>query len=155
MPEVQIVRHFCPLIYKLSNQDWYISKTFSIACWIAHICLLYDRFTSRSSAAALTPLVFHKVNDKLKSDMMSILVRLSSDSAAAVRRSVARSLPSIIRKSAVSTSFTAEILEIYKSLSKDEQDSIRIQVITVGVALAETASWEHKVGLSFVFQRIY
>lgn len=83
--------------------------------------------------------------------MMSILVRLSSDSAAAVRRSVARSLPSIIRKSALSPNFTADILEIYKSLSKDEQDSIRIQVIIVGVALAETASWEYKVSHFILF----
>lgn len=96
--ETLILKHFCPLLNKLANKDWY---------------------TARGSAAALAPIAFSKVNDKMKDDILSMLKRLGNDTAPAVRKSVAKSLSSIVKFA--SNSSLIELTDLYKSLAKDDQ----------------------------------
>lgn len=124
MNENQILKYLFPLINKLANREW---------------------FTARSAAAALAPLAYDRVNDKCKSEITTILSRLSNDTAPTVRRSVAKSLPTIARSANANT--LTEITELYKFFAKDDQDSIRIQIIPVSAVLAEYLSWDLKVCL--------
>lgn len=121
MNENQISKHLFPLLSKLAAKEW---------------------FTARAAAAALSPLAFERVNEKYRSDIMSILSRLSNDSAPTVRRSVAKALP-LISKFA-NSNVLHEIAELYKVFSKDDQDSIRIQIIPASAVLAEYFQWDMK-----------
>lgn len=118
-----------------NGNNYYLSSDSS------HLITL-RRYTARSAAAALAPLAYDRVNDKYKAEIIATLNRLSGDSAPTVRRSVAKSLP-LIAKFA-NTSTLAEIAELYKLFAKDDQDSIRIQIIPVSSVLAEFLSWELK-----------
>lgn len=121
MNEEQIVRHFMPLIQKLSAKDWY---------------------TARSGAASLISLIFGRVSDRARTDLQEILGKLSSDDTAAVRKAVAKSLPSIVR--VASPQVRMEMLELLKVLAKDEQDSIRIQIIPASAVFASSLTLEQK-----------
>jgi serine/threonine-protein phosphatase 2A regulatory subunit A len=121
MNENQIIKYLFPMINKLSNREW---------------------FTARSAAAALAPLAYDRVNDKYKQEIMTILEKLSNDTAPTVRRSVAKSLPTIAKNANANT--LHQISELYKLFAKDDQDSIRIQVIPVSAVLAEYLSWDLK-----------
>eukprot|EP01037_Dinobryon_pediforme_P032152 gene32152-36966_t len=123
MSEEQVMRHFVPLIQKLSSKDWY---------------------TARSGAASLIALVFGRITDRARSDLLSTLGKLSSDDTAAVRKAVAKSLPSIVRSA--SPSVRMDMLELLKVLAKDEQDSIRIQIIPASAVFAATLTMEQKGG---------
>jgi serine/threonine-protein phosphatase 2A regulatory subunit A len=121
MNEEQIVRHFMPLIQKLAAKDW---------------------FTARSGAASLIALIFGRVTERARSELQGILGKLSSDDTAAVRKAVAKSLPSIVR--VASPSVRMDMLELLKVLAKDEQDSIRIQIIPASAVFASVLNLEQK-----------
>ena len=101
------------------------------------------RYTARSGAASLIALVFGRITDRARSDLLSTLGKLSSDDTAAVRKAVAKSLPSIVRSA--SPSVRMDMLELLKVLAKDEQDSIRIQIIPASAVFASTLTMEQKV----------
>ena len=100
------------------------------------------RYTARSGAASLIALVFGRITDRARSDLLSTLGKLSSDDTAAVRKAVAKSLPSIVRSA--SPSVRMDMLELLKVLAKDEQDSIRIQIIPASAVFASTLTMEQK-----------
>lgn len=104
-----------------------------------------NRYTARSGAAFLIALIFGRVTERARSDLQVILEKLSSDDTAAVRKAVAKSLPAIVR--VASASVRLEMLELLKVLAKDEQDSIRIQVIPAAAVFASVLSMEQKVRL--------
>ncbi len=74
-----------------------------------------------------------------------MLSKLSEDDAPAVRRSVAKSLSPILRRS--SSGSYKELVELYSRLSKDDQDSIRIQIIPASTVFVELLPWDMKVGV--------
>lgn len=74
-----------------------------------------------------------------------MLSKLSEDDAPAVRRSVAKSLSPILRRS--SSGSYKELVELYNRLSKDDQDSIRIQIIPASTVFVELLPWDMKVGI--------
>jgi hypothetical protein len=106
---------------------------------------LFYRFTARGAAASLAPLVFSKLDDNKKSDIVNMLSKLSDDDAPAVRRSVAKSLSSILPRA--SQGSFKELVDLYQRLSKDDQDSIRIQIIPASIVFMSLLPWDIKVQL--------
>lgn len=119
---------------------------FLLLLTLSHCC---NRFTARSGAASLIALIFGRVTERARSELQGILGKLSSDDTAAVRKAVAKSLPSIVR--VASPSVRMDMLELLKVLAKDEQDSIRIQIIPASAVFASVLNLEQKVRVLFNF----
>lgn len=83
------------------------------------------------------------MTDRARTELLVTLGKLSSDDTAAVRKAVAKSLPSIAR--VASPSVRMDMLELLKVLAKDEQDSIRIQIIPASAVFASVLTIEQKV----------
>lgn len=144
LSDEQIVRHFVPLIHKLAVKDWYFDPYAKIPLLV--LIDVYYRYTARSSAASLVALIFARLTDKLRTELLSVLSKLSADDTAAVRKAVAKSLPSIVRSAP--PAIQLDMVELLKVLAKDEQDSIRIQIIPASAVFASVLSMDQKVGIS-------
>jgi serine/threonine-protein phosphatase 2A regulatory subunit A len=121
MTDESVTRYFVPLINKLANKDWY---------------------TSRSSAAALIAITFARITDRTRKELLMVLHKLSADDTSAVRRAVAKALPGVVKVAPPAVQL--EMIELLKILSKDDQDSIRIQAIAACAVFASIATVEQK-----------
>eukprot|EP01038_Epipyxis_sp_PR26KG_P008912 gene8912-12020_t len=129
MSNDHICKYFEPLLVKLASKDW---------------------FTSRSSAASLIHLAFIQVSTRSKSEFRSIFLRLCADETPSVRRVAAQNIVNMISKIVRSYSGVElvgalnDLIEAFKSFSQDEQDSIRIQVTPICIAMASYVTMEVK-----------
>jgi serine/threonine-protein phosphatase 2A regulatory subunit A len=102
-----------------------------------------SRFTARAAAVSLSSIVFAKIDESKKAALIAMLSKLSEDEAPAVRRGVAKSLSSILVKS--SSGSYKDLVELFQRLAKDDQDSIRIQIIPAAITFVEVLPWDLKV----------
>lgn len=72
-----------------------------------------------------------------------VLHKLGADETSAVRRAVAKALPGVVKVAPPAVQL--EMIELLKILSKDDQDSIRIQAISACAVFASIATVEQKV----------
>ena len=123
MSEEQLIKHFIPFLNKLSSKDWY---------------------TSRSAAASLYHIVFSRISEKYKNDLSTSFLRLCRDETPSVRRIASQFLVPMFKaaRSSENQSFLSSLLEVYRSLCNDDQDSIRIQVSPISISLAANVSSE-------------
>eukprot|EP00981_Chlorochromonas_danica_P006292 scaffold1355_cov154-Ochromonas_danica.AAC.10 len=113
MTRTQILTHLLPLLKDLLLKDWY---------------------TARGACALLSPSVFSAVDDSTRKEVLQMVTQCANDITPSVRRAAARALPKIA--SCASPSQLQDIATIFSVLSRDDQDSIRIQAIAATGQLA-------------------
>ena len=96
------------------------------------LCLL--RFTSRGSAAALSHLCYEKLPVGAKHDVEALFLKLCADETPFVRRLAAQSLVKFVTVIESADKLT-QFIDAFKKFAQDDQDSIRIQVVPIGIAL--------------------
>lgn len=114
MSEEHIVNYFVPFIVRLSTKDW---------------------FTSRISAASLFHIAYTRLPDTEKSSIRALFLKICSDDTPSVRRAAALNF-SVFVKLVKPIEVFEEFMKIFINISTDEQDSVRIQVITICISLA-------------------
>lgn len=114
MSDDHLVKYFCPFLSRLSNKDW---------------------FTSRISATALFHTVYKRLPDNEKGRHRALFLRLCSDDTPSVRRAAALNFSLLIKLLKPFEVFE-ECVGTFNSIAKDDQDSVRIQVITICISLA-------------------
>lgn len=112
--ESQNKEHFLPLLKRLCGGDW---------------------FTSRSSASALFAHIYPKIDDAGQKELRELYEKLASDSFPVVRRNAGEHFAGFI--GVVDKKDVTDVLPILKQLAKDEQDSVRFQVVSACIAFAE------------------
>ena len=115
MPEEHVSKHFTAFIVSLSNKDW---------------------FTSRLSAASLFHVAYNRLPDSEKRNLRTLFLRLCTDDTPSVRRAAAQNFGNLI-KHVKPAEVLSEFISTFNSISVDEQDSVRIQVITTCITLAD------------------
>ena len=115
MPKEHVAKHFTTFLVRLSSKDW---------------------FTSRISAASLFHVAYKRLPDAEKRNLRALFLRLCTDDTPAVRRAAAQNFGNVV-KQVKPAEVLSEFLGTFNSISVDEQDSVRIQVITTCVTLAE------------------
>eukprot|EP01121_Diplochlamys_sp_Union-15-3_P005996 TRINITY_DN1639_c0_g2_i1.p1 TRINITY_DN1639_c0_g2~~TRINITY_DN1639_c0_g2_i1.p1 ORF type:complete len:591 (-),score=103.05 TRINITY_DN1639_c0_g2_i1:57-1829(-) len=105
---------FFPLIKRLSTGGWFSSKT---------------------SACGLFPVVYPKAEEATKKELRSLYHALCHDSTPMVRRSAATNLKRLVK--VVEKDYLSEIMPLFYHLAKDDQDSVRLLVVEISIALAE------------------
>lgn len=123
MSDDHVVKYFVPFIFRLSSKDW---------------------FTSRISGASLFHMVYKRLPDVEKSRIRALLIGLCSDDTPSVRRAAALNF-SLLVKLMRPFEVYEEFMTTFSSISKDEQDSVRIQVITICVSLASILDADQQV----------
>lgn len=93
-----------------------------------------SRFTSRGSAAALSHLCFEKLSVGVKSEVETLFLKLCADETPFVRRLAAQSLVKFVTV-IESADKMSRFVDAFKKFALDDQDSIRIQVVPIGIAL--------------------
>eukprot|EP01087_Luapelamoeba_hula_P024695 TRINITY_DN949_c0_g1_i1.p1 TRINITY_DN949_c0_g1~~TRINITY_DN949_c0_g1_i1.p1 ORF type:complete len:586 (+),score=99.05 TRINITY_DN949_c0_g1_i1:135-1892(+) len=124
IPDEQFAEQFLPLIKRLATGDW---------------------FTSRTSACGLFASAYPK-DQKSRKDLRALFAKLVEDETPMVRRAAAQGLKSfvpVVEKEYVKD----EIVPLFKRLSEDDQDSVRLLVVETCVALARMFSTEEKIQL--------
>ena len=114
MSDDHVLQYFCPVLSRLATKDW---------------------FTSRISAASLFHIAYKRLPDSEKTRLRVLFLRLCSDDTPSVRRAAALNF-SILIKLLKPVEVFEECLGFFNSIAKDDQDSVRIQVITICVSLA-------------------
>jgi serine/threonine-protein phosphatase 2A regulatory subunit A len=123
MTSDQLAEQYVPLLSRLAINDW---------------------FTSRMSSAALFHIGYKKLADPQKQKCRALFLKLCNDETPMVRRTAAifyGQMAKIVKPHELQAEFMAPLA----SLSEDEQDSVRIQVIPMCIALAEILPLEAKM----------
>lgn len=118
MPEEHIYNYFIPMLLRMSSKDW---------------------FTSRISAAALFHQTYLKVQDQTQFEFRNQFLKLCSDDTPMVRRMAAMHMGDMVKRME-SVLVERDFLGPFETLSNDEQDSVRIQVIPICVSLCGSLS---------------
>ncbi|KAJ6519829.1 armadillo-type protein [Mycena sanguinolenta] len=118
LSQAQIEEYYIPLLKRLSQGEW---------------------FTSRTSSAALYPAVYAKVSPAIQDDLRKGFAALGSDDTPMVRRAAAKWLGPLL------THFSpqhvlSDGLPIYRRLQSDDQDSVRLLTVEDLIALAQRMS---------------
>jgi len=114
-------QHFLPLLRRLSQGDW---------------------FTSRTSACALYAPAYPVATEEGKKEMRRLFGELCMDDTPMVRRAAAKALgpfaQAIIAAHPESPSILVnEVIPLYKRLASDDQDSVRLLTIPDLIAISE------------------
>lgn len=112
--ETQNKEHFLPLLKRLCSGDW---------------------FTSRSSASDLFVHIYPKVDSAAQKELRGLYGKLAADSVPVVRRNAGEHFAEFI--GVIDKDNITEVLPILKLLGKDEQDSVRFQVVSACIAFAK------------------
>ncbi|WFD01964.1 protein phosphatase regulatory subunit Paa1 [Malassezia obtusa] len=115
MNEQQVQEAYLPLLKRLSNGDW---------------------FTSRTSAASLFASVYDRVPTHMRAELLGMFAMLCHDDTPMVRRAVARDMSALVKQMPKDL-VVSDILPLYRRLSTDEQDSVRLLTVQDLVAIAE------------------
>lgn len=118
MPEAHIFNYFVPMLLRLASKDW---------------------FTSRISAAALFHQMYQRVEKQIQCDFRIQFLKLCTDDTPMVRRMAAMHMGNMV-KVVEAAEVEREFLGAFETLSTDEQDSVRIQVIPICVNLCNSLS---------------
>ncbi|KAJ7932389.1 armadillo-type protein [Mycena leptocephala] len=118
LSQAQVEEYYIPLLKRLSQGEW---------------------FTSRTSSAALYPAVYAKVSPGIQEDLRKGFAALGSDDTPMVRRAAAKWLGPLL------THFSpqhvlSDGLPIYRRLQSDDQDSVRLLTVEDLIAIAQRMS---------------
>ncbi|KAJ7786322.1 armadillo-type protein [Mycena metata] len=118
LSQAQVEEFYIPLLKRLSQGEW---------------------FTSRTSSAALYPAVYAKVSPAIQEDLRKGFAALGSDDTPMVRRAAAKWLGPLL------THFSpqhvlSDGLPIYRRLQSDDQDSVRLLTVEDLIAIAQRMS---------------
>jgi serine/threonine-protein phosphatase 2A regulatory subunit A len=123
LPADHLETYFAPFVMKLAAQEW---------------------FTSRISAASLFPVGYSRLPEKEKASFRSTFIRMCGDETPLVRRVIAQHFGDMAAK--LSThELNAEFLGAFDSLSKDDQDAVRIQSISSAIAIAKCLTMQDRI----------
>ncbi|KAG5648000.1 hypothetical protein DXG03_007034 [Asterophora parasitica] len=110
LSQAQIEEYYIPLLKRLSQGEW---------------------FTSRTSSAALYPAVYAKVSPAIQDELRKGFTALGADDTPMVRRAAAKWLGHHI---------LSDGLPIYRRLQSDDQDSVRLLTVEDLIVLAQRMS---------------
>lgn len=120
-----IDEYFIPLLSRLSNGDW---------------------FTSRTSACALFAAAYPTASAEAQEEMRRLFASLVADDTPMVRRAAARALgpfaKAIASVNGQHSILINDIIPLYRRLAGDDQDSVRLLTIPDLIALASNLSNE-------------
>ncbi|TXT08705.1 hypothetical protein VHUM_02833 [Vanrija humicola] len=120
-----IDEHFVPLLRRLSNGDW---------------------FTSRTSACALFATAYPIAQPEAQEEMRRLFAALVADDTPMVRRAASRALGPFAKAVASVPGqhqlLVNDIIPLYRRLSADDQDSVRLLTIPDLIAIATNLSPE-------------
>ncbi|KAJ2927169.1 hypothetical protein H1R20_g9957, partial [Candolleomyces eurysporus] len=115
LSQAQIEEYYIPLVKRLSQGEW---------------------FTSRTSSAALYAAVYSKVSTAIQDELRKAFHALASDDTPMVRRAAAKALGPLLGNFAQHHLLT-DGLPIYRRLQGDDQDSVRLLTIEDLIAIAK------------------
>ncbi|KAF9305847.1 Polyamine N-acetyltransferase 1 [Mortierella antarctica] len=118
--QAQLEQYFIPLLKRLSQGDW---------------------FTSRTSATGLYASGYSTISAAFQDDMRKSFGQLCLDDTPMVRRAAATHLGDFAKKLSKEHLVT-DIIPLFNKLAQDEQDSVRLLTVTDLVAIAEQVSPE-------------
>ncbi|KAG7099227.1 hypothetical protein E1B28_001093 [Marasmius oreades] len=114
----QIEDHYVPLLKRLSQAEW---------------------FTSRTSSAALYPAIYDKVSPAIQEELRKGFASLGSDDTPMVRRAAAKWLGPLLTRYQKSH-IISDGLPVYRRLESDDQDSVRLLTIQGLIVIAKGMS---------------
>ncbi|EAU93116.2 Ser/Thr protein phosphatase 2A regulatory subunit A [Coprinopsis cinerea okayama7 len=115
LSQKQIEDYYIPLVKRLSQGEW---------------------FTSRTSSAALYAAVYPKVSSTIQDDLRKGFLALGSDDTPMVRRASAKWLGPLVAHFS-QQHVLSDGLPIYRRLQSDDQDSVRLLTIEGLIAIAK------------------
>ncbi|TEB35039.1 ARM repeat-containing protein [Coprinellus micaceus] len=118
LSQEQIEQYYIPLVKRLSQGEW---------------------FTSRTSSAALYAAVYDKVSPAIQDELRKLFSALGSDDTPMVRRAAAKWLGPLLAHFA-QHHLLSDGLPIYRRLQSDDQDSVRLLTIEDLIAIAKRIS---------------
>ena len=99
-----------------------------------------DWFTSRSSVCALFPVAYASIENN-HAELRTLFASLCRDSTPMVRRAASSKLgdlaAAISERSNDKSIIKNEVIPLFKTLAKDDQDSVRLQTIGACVEIAK------------------
>eukprot|EP01123_Difflugia_compressa_P009273 TRINITY_DN301_c0_g1_i1.p1 TRINITY_DN301_c0_g1~~TRINITY_DN301_c0_g1_i1.p1 ORF type:complete len:580 (+),score=93.60 TRINITY_DN301_c0_g1_i1:112-1851(+) len=121
IPQESCEQHFVELVLRLSESDW---------------------FSPRSSACGLISVAYPRASPASQTKLLLSFKRSCEDPTPIVRRSAATALKKIVPL--LDKASLLQLVESFKALSVDDQDSVRLLSIENCVAFAEKLSEEEK-----------
>ncbi len=118
LSESQIEEQYIPLLKRLSGGDW---------------------FTSRTSSTSLFSAVYPKAKPATQDELRKMFTALCNDDTPMVRRAAARDLGPFA-KNLSKDLVVSDIIPLYRKLSSDDQDSVRLLTVQDLIAIAESLS---------------
>ncbi|KAF5370220.1 hypothetical protein D9615_010069 [Tricholomella constricta] len=118
LSQAQIEEYYIPLLKRLSQGEW---------------------FTSRTSSAALYPAVYGKVPPAIQDELRKGFTALGADDTPMVRRAAAKWLGPLLTHFA-QHHVLSDGLPIYRRLQSDDQDSVRLLTVEDLIVLAQRMS---------------
>jgi len=115
LSQSQMEEYYIPLVKRLSQGEW---------------------FTSRTSSAALYAAVYPKVSTAIQDDLRKAFFALASDDTPMVRRAAAKWLGPLLAHFS-QQHILSDGLPIYRRLQSDDQDSVRLLTIEDLIAIAK------------------
>jgi len=117
IPKTEFKKRLIGLINRLAAEEWFVAK---------------------SAACALIPAGYEGSDEAGKLDLANLYKALASDETPMVRRAAATHLKELIPQ--MSIHLLTTILEPFKLLAKDEQDSVRLLAVEAAIAAAANLS---------------
>jgi serine/threonine-protein phosphatase 2A regulatory subunit A len=124
LPADHVETYFAPFVNKLASQEW---------------------FTSRISAASLFSVGYSRLPEKDRAVFRQMFVRMCVDETPLVRRVIAQNFGEMATKLSATNELNAKFLNAFDALSKDDQDSVRIQTISSAVTIAKCLTLQEKI----------
>jgi len=125
MPDDQLAKRYIPFVLDLAVKDW---------------------FTARISASALFAGVYKRVPEQAQRNWRSFFLRLCMDESPIVRRSALLHMGAVSQQ-VQPQEVVSEFLGVFKALSDDQQDSVRIQVVPNCVTIALAVPREQQLAI--------
>ena len=116
----QVEEYYVPLVKRLSTGDW---------------------FTSRTSATALYASAYPKASSSVQDELRRGFAALCTDDTPMVRRAAAKELGGFSVKLPKHL-LIAELVPVFRKLSADDQDSVRLLTVDALIAIAEALNNE-------------
>jgi serine/threonine-protein phosphatase 2A regulatory subunit A len=110
----QIEEYYIPILRHLSTADW---------------------FTSRTSAASLYSPVYSRVSAQTAAELRKLFTQLCNDDTPMVRRAAAKWLGPFAKTFAKEHTMS-DALPVYRKLSSDDQDSVRLLTVEDLITIA-------------------
>ncbi|KAF4696506.1 hypothetical protein FOZ60_000194 [Perkinsus olseni] len=130
LPLSTLEAYYIPMLRNMAASDWFCQRAVAVALLPAVVSRLCAR---KKGSGGDPPLAVELVN--------TIFSALGADDSPMVRRAVFQVLGDIAAATfPVNDSVKAKLLELFKSLARDEQESVRILTVPVCIQLAKCLS---------------